>query len=203
MKNIAYKLNWDKDHLIDSDFDASLVRFKGSEETTRLMSSRELNLPDKIYFEAFFDTLFDVDYPISNVNWPIMSNKMYKLITGFKPIAHKKIPLIMLDASFSSKTRFDADGQPNPGVANYDYVAIQLLDPIDVFDWDKSIYKQNKMFPDKVSLIQKLVLKEPEGGFPPLFRLKASRASLFVSSEAKQALENSGIRGIIYTETEN
>jgi hypothetical protein len=41
-------------------------------------------------------------------------------------------------------------------------------------------------------------LKKPINGFPPLFRLDESRSKLFISEEAKRALELSDIKGCIF-----
>ena len=44
----------------------------------------------------------------------------------------------------------------------------------------------------------KLVLREPEGGLPPLFRISSSKGMLLASADARSALESAGIRGVTF-----
>jgi hypothetical protein len=77
-----------------------------------------------------------------------------------------------------------------------EFVAVQLLEHQDIFDLENSVYRMHSIFPDAIDRIRKLVLKVPEEGLPPIFRLKVSPVQLYVSTEGRAALEAANIKGI-------
>lgn len=196
----AYILDWDDSHLLDIDYDAFIVKFPGWENTIRLSLTREYDLPDRVEFEAIFDTLKKTDFPITNVRWAIFSKQMLEILYNLKTFPHKKIPIVMVDCEVVS------DGQGSTkisGIENHHFIAVQLLEHIDLLDWEKSIVEPSFILPDQVMGIQKLVLKETTDPLPPLFRLSAYPTAIFVSAEARTALEKAGIKGVIFQEIED
>jgi hypothetical protein len=83
------------------------------------------------------------------------------------------------------------------------FIAVQLLEHLDIFDWENSVYEPDLTRTDLVDSIDKLVLKQPQDGFPPIFRLSVYPYVLFVSGKARMALEQVGIRGVVFEEIEN
>ena len=77
-----------------------------------------------------------------------------------------------------------------------EFVAVQLLEHLDIFDWEESIYKEAFVSPGRVRSIRKLALHMPEDGLPPIFRLKVNSVPLYVSPEGRTALETANIQGI-------
>jgi hypothetical protein len=77
-----------------------------------------------------------------------------------------------------------------------EFVAVQLLEELDIFDWENSVYKMDSIFPDEVDQIRKLVLKVPEKGLPPIFRLTVDPVVLYISPEGRAALEAANIKGV-------
>jgi hypothetical protein len=196
----AFKLEIDGDHLGDDDTDIRLVKFDGWANTTGLIDTRALKLPPQIYFEGNFVTLRTIDYPISNVSWPVMSKRMLDTLFSVGEFGYRAIPLIMLDDTVTDK--FDVAGKPRPGVANYEFSAVQLTHHIDAFDWERSEYVQNELFNgDEVFMAKKLVLKDVQ--LPPLFRLSALPGPLMVNAAARAALENAGIKGVRFIASEH
>jgi hypothetical protein len=131
-----------------------------------------------------------IDYPcIENADfWPIMSKKMVEVLLSVRDFPHQILPITFCDYS----------GTP----INHDYVILNLLSLSDFMDFDKSLYtlKPTIVDPNKLMVrdIQKLVLKEPESGFPPIFRVKWHDVSLYVSAEARAALE-ADIKGVDFS----
>lgn len=92
---------------------------------------------------------------------------------------------------------------------NTDFVAVQLPEYTDVFDYEKSVYKkstyavpeydengQEKWF---VSDIKEYVFRISERGLPPIFRIKEDHGNrLFISHEARLALKEAKITGVRY-----
>jgi len=199
---LAYELFWQTAHLGDADWDAELMRFNGWEKTAGLIPMRAFDLPKKIYFNANFDFVKDSDYPVNDVNWPLMSKRMLETLLAVTDFPHRAFPVAMVDSAARRGKRFDESGNPLPGMADERFSAIQLLAYTDAFDWDESEYQQHKYLPDRTSMVTKLVVKEPAGGMPALFRLGASPGGLFVSGAGRQALEERGIRGVVFRSPE-
>jgi hypothetical protein len=85
----AYILDWDNSHLLDLDYDAFLVKFSGWENTICLSLTKEYNLPERIEFDAIFDTLKHTDFPINNVRWPIFSQRAISRLSRINSFRHK------------------------------------------------------------------------------------------------------------------
>ena len=138
------------------------------------------NLPDRIVFNTSYDILSEMELIHNNAGWPIVSKKMLNTLLKIGEFPHQSIPLIMVDKEHQ----------------NNDFIALQLLEHLDAFDWDRSSY--NRCFDDEDTLMEldKLVLKQTQNGFPPIFRVKTIPNRLFVSAEARTALENADIRGL-------
>ena len=193
----AFALEVDGDHLGDDDVDASLVKFEGSSDLVGLIEDRPLmRLPERICFEANTDTLKQVDYPINDQAWPIMSTRMLGVLRAVGDFPHRAIPLIMLDDTVEGK--FDAAGPPRLGVANHDFVAVQLTSYTDAFDWDRSEYTRSALADDRILKAKRLVLTDAP--LPPLFRLSARPGPLLVSAAARAALEKAGIGGVRFVQ---
>jgi hypothetical protein len=189
-------LFWDTSHLVDEVFDASIVKFDGWQNTLNLIPPFTYDLPDEICFEANFRTLDWNEYPYNSVRWPIMSERMLQCLIQVGNFDHEVVHVTMIDDTVRSKNRYGSDGRLKPRVARRDLIAVKILYPLDVFDWDRSKYTREEDFPDFASNVHKWVLKTPDKGFPPLFRVSANPVHLFVSSPAREALESLGVKGI-------
>jgi hypothetical protein len=188
--------------LYDGECEIELREFPGWEKTNGLYKTTPYDLPDPVVFEADFDALTRTDYPVSNVNWPVMSRRMYYTLFTVGEFPHRVIPVAVIDDTsfvFESERRFLADGTPSPEVTNFDdFVAVQLLERSNYFDFEHAEYEPDPDFPDLAHSVERYVLNEPEGGFPPLFRLAVTPSKLFISVEARDTLRESGIRGPAY-----
>jgi hypothetical protein len=200
----AYRLTWETDYLenCDEEYELELEEFPGSEWMPGLIETSSYDLPDPVIFWGNPEFLNDVDYPASNVNWPIMSRRMYYALLAVGDFPHRVIPIAMMDGTrftYEPERRFLTDGQPNPEITNRDdLVAVQILEYNDYFDFDRSVYEPSPKFPQLARSVDRYVLHEPLGGFPPLFRLGASAATLFISAKAREALKRAGVRGTAY-----
>ena len=196
--NKNYILSWNTSHLIDVDSDAWLVKFPGYENVS-LALLRSYQLPERIEFDAIFDVIGLSDYPVNNVSWPIMSKRMLEVLSEIGAFPYKAIPLVMIDCEVVSIENGIAI---RSGKENYEFIGLQLLEHLDAFDWERSVYEPHPRMANRASYIKKLVLKEPKEGFPPLFRLSAHPSALFITDKAREALKSKGIRGVFYTDAE-
>jgi len=76
----------------------------------------------------------------------------------------------------------------------------------DFFDYESSDFTTPKFYDEdtdrmrkKVSVIKKMVLREPNGGFPPFFRLLADPKIPLVSEVAHDAIVKAGLEGLDMT----
>jgi hypothetical protein len=161
---------------------------------------------EPVNFVGFLDRLpHQTDFLSTDYFEPIVSKRMLYVLRSVGGFPHKAISTRIYDYSFQdqgegSYGRHDYEG---PAIApggefNEDYVGLQLLEHIDGIDLDSCKYEDK--YPGILPPLLKTswVMKEPIGGFPPVFRLNKSGASvyLFVSPAAKEALEEADIKGI-------
>ena len=98
---------------------------------------------------------------------------------------------------------FDKDRNESlPGtVENHDFIALQTLEFLDILDLDKSDCRFRKN--GSMGRVEKPVFKVPSEGLPPIFRIASHKSRLFISAEAKVALDASETgRGAEYTPLE-
>jgi hypothetical protein len=145
-------------------------------------------MPEDIVLVTLKDGYSSMDYPyILDVwGWPIVSRRMLDVLLSVSDFPHQVIPVTF--KSIENKE------------ANHDYVILQLLEFSDLLDMDKSVYTIERGVADPemtfVCNVKLKVLREPAGGFPPIFRIKGDSIPLHVSAVAKQALEDAGIQGL-------
>jgi hypothetical protein len=157
-------------------------------------------IPEKVVFTGLKDWLEPTDYPyIPKVStWPIISRRMLDVLLSVGDFPHQAIPVVFKSVDYPEYS--DAKRRAKALIRNHDYIILQLLEHSDVFDMEKSEYNTDRGVadPERIFLIdvENVVLKEPPGGFPPIFRIKDYEYSLYVSAEAKQALEDAGIQGL-------
>ncbi len=145
-----------------------------------------------------------IDYPyIPNVRfWPIMSRRMLDVLLSIRSFSHQIIPVVF--------THIDAflpnDGERQKAsllIRNHDFVILQLLEHFGGLDRDRtehtSTFDESDPEFERVDITGEMILKEPPNGFPPIFRVKEDGVLLYVSAEAKKALEKAGIQGLSFS----
>jgi hypothetical protein len=200
----VYKLLHEYEHLVDMDFDATSEPFENKDTIGYdMMNIIPFDMPNKIYLRANFNVVpNNTDYPITDLTFPIFSKNVLDLLNRIQKIEIASFPTIMIDDKFSDDyldQNRDVHSELNLDAS---FFAIQFLELSNVFDYTNSLFKPMRSNPELPGIIKKLVLKEPENGFPPLFKIEESLSSIFVSQEAKEALELHSIKGCIFEEIE-
>jgi hypothetical protein len=193
---IAYDLFWDTSHLGRSDDDAVLVPFPRSGYVTGWLGTKPHEVPNPVLFEANFKVTRHSDYPCNDANWPLMSPRMLEVLRQVGDFPHRLIPVRLVNRRARGPARYLPDGSLRPEVIDDRFAAVQLTEHIDIVDWERSTFRRSEVNPETVAFFHKLVLVEPPGGLPPLFRLPSDASLLLVSAEARRALEAAGIRGV-------
>jgi hypothetical protein len=206
----------------DFDYEAELVEFPGWEETDsgfhaplaatvggsegnavreRKGDGRwhvvDFRLPEKIEFETMGSIIHQTDYPYCKPRWPIMSKRMLDTLLAVGEFPHQAIPVTMVDVEYYGGPLGE---QSAPGERIESFVAVQLLEQLDLFDWDRSVYTLKPHRPDRIDRIKRVVIKELDEGLPPLFRIALAglRTSLHVSPQGRAALEAADIKGVSF-----
>jgi hypothetical protein len=170
--------------------------------------------PEPLNFVGFLNRLpHQTDFlrDDGSPGWCLISKRMLYVLRSIGDFPHKVISTRIYDYSFQdqgndSYGRHDYEGpaiEPG-GEFNEDYVSLQLLEHADGIDYEQSEFRP-RLNPNRPPQITNLILKEPINGFPPIFRLKSEDGEevyLFVSPVAKEALEETGIKGLRFTEYE-
>ncbi len=195
----AYKLKHDAVHIADTsrEYDAYIVEWPEYREYgLKFTDPDDFDYPNHgVEFHGYESSLSDTDYPYENVAWPIMSKRMLSTLLAVRAFPHRTWDVPFVGFPDNAPELMLREGLRG-GVRHNEFVAIQLLEQLDLFDWENSVYEMDSMFPDEISRIRKLVLKVPDEGLPPIFRLKVGSVILYVSPEGRAALEAANIKGV-------
>jgi len=200
MNSPAYLVRWNIFGGPPDGIVCRLVEFPGWKSNRLLASvSPPFQPSEPVEFDTNFALLDDApDYPNNTADWPVMSRRMFDVLLSVGEFAHHAIPVTLVQDTIPVDVRYDALGRPKPEYSKTNYVAVQLLSYADVFDRERSLFTLSRRDPDEIMRIRKLALDIPPEGLPPLFRLEVYDIHLFVSAEARAALDSAGIRGPEY-----
>lgn len=201
--NIVYKLIVEKEERNDMDHDAVCLPFEGEDMLgANMMDIDDFEHPDTLYFLANFDYIPERDYVDNDVLIPIMSSKLLDLIRGLGAFHLSIIPVNLIDDTYFGE-RFDVNGSLlNEVPFNGNFGAVQFKQYTEAFDYDKSDFITDELFPEDVSFVRKHVLRTPENGFPAIFKIKEDLRYIFVDHRFKSACEMSGLKGCNFQEVE-
>jgi hypothetical protein len=141
----------------------------------------------------------ETDYPVVDDDLVVMSNRMISILSSTKGLNVKLFSTILLDDTYIVDNRFDDDGNLKPEIPVItDFSLIQIMDILKVFDFEMSDFRPLKSNPDFPGIVKKMVLREPRGGFPPIFRLFEKPTTVVISEVVKEELTKHGIKGCVF-----
>jgi len=195
-----YILNWDYNYIRDKERDAYHLPFENSDKASTIFSNPKYKskLPDKIYFKANFNVIKDIDYPLTDINTPIVSHRMLQIIERIGEVKMIKTPVIMVDDT-SEKILPIGDKETRDDIDFIDtFYAITLLERQEgYFNSQLSEFDLNELNPLIPGYIKKLVLRVDDK-LPPIFRIKEIPSKLFITSLVKKSLEKSEVKGCTF-----
>lgn len=201
MENV-YIIKKDMKHVSDAEVDAFVVPFdKSNFYPSLLMGIDEFDHPEKVYLRGDFETLNLTDYLVTDLNIPFFSRKFIDLLKSLGPFPHRTISCGITDFTIDIEDSYDdfENSVIKPGIeVNDDFEILHLLDVLDILDRSNSDYTAKKRDPNQIIKIRKYAFNKPDGGFPPIFRLKDQEMSLFITESVKNELDAAGIKGIRY-----
>jgi hypothetical protein len=202
----------DREYGLAEDYDALIYKPtdpEGSEALSWGGMTGTIPYPgsEPINFVGFLDRLpHQTDFLRVDDFEPIISKRMLYVLRSVGEFSHKAISTRIYDYGFQDQgsNNYESRTDLPAGEFNEDYVCLQLLEQVDGIDPDSCEYEDK--YPGILPPLLKTswVMREPIGGFPPIFRLNKAGPSvyLFVSPAAKEALEASGIKGLGFTDYE-
>jgi hypothetical protein len=155
-------------------------------------------VPEPVDWVGFLDErLHQTDYLYNDLGWPLISKRMLYVLRSLGEFPHRLISTRIYDYGFQNQgeNNYASHTTPPAGEFNEDYVGLQLLEHVDGIDPDSCVYEDDYPGILPPSLIS-WRLKEPIGGFPPIFRVQKKSTYLFVLPAVKEALEEAGIKGL-------
>ncbi len=182
--------------------DVEAFNFNGMTEIDRAFQNQPLNLPTPIFFHQYEckSYLDQLDSLNALEGCPIFSQRMIDALLSVRAFSYKKYPIAVLENRGELDPYKDVEKSKKMSLRN-DLSIFQTLEFLDIFDWDKSEYSQTDLDRElnTPGYVRKFVLKTPDDGFPPLFRLlyppHLQSVELFISKEAREALQEAGITG--------
>lgn len=198
---VAYDLVWDVDHFAELklDWDTDIYFEKYDEYAGyELFETEPFLHPTPLIYTGDLETVRYIDYPYPDNYWNVMSRRMLDTLLSVGDFPHRAIPVAIVDAQINPEHWYDANGNLRDEITLKNYVAIQLIEHLDIFDYEQSSYKIGEEEPDRFEDISKFVFKIPVNGLPPIFRIKERDLYLFISSEARSALKEAKITGTRY-----
>jgi hypothetical protein len=202
MKILAYDCRCNLDHIPkrpkrgDVEKQDAFIYPPHAVNVWRLIETLPYDEPEPLNFLGWPKRLPKTEFPYNSPGFPLMSKRMLEVLYSVGEFPHKLISTRI----FSYDLEYEIEEYLNqqsldPELCNENYFAVQLLEHMDVADPERCTYESSY---DSSMQINKLVLREPPEGFPPLFRVEGKPFNLFASPEAKRALDVAGIKSMDY-----
>ncbi|WP_028973389.1 hypothetical protein [Spirochaeta cellobiosiphila] len=196
-----YELDCNTDHLVDIEYDIFHMPFENDVLTSAILFEGKKKLPDKFIFSGDFDSVGTFDYITNDLRIPIFSKRMIDLLTSLGEFEHELIPCEIFDFSIPHEKVFEDRSKwlfKSSVEINKDYFVLRPLGDFLEMDYEKSEYEMLTGFPGEIESITNLVIKEVEGGLPPLFRIKERSIAILVPESVKAELEAAGLKGLVF-----
>jgi hypothetical protein len=181
---------------------AQVIPFEGIEQVSVAMSdpSEVVDFPNPVEFLGLLSSIRQTDYPNTDQGWPLMSKRMLAALESVRSFPHRVLPARVIEGrigrSLAEDPRYDEQGNLRPEFYTDDYVLLQLTEHLDALDLQHSVYNEYDPEFNEVFGLKKPFFRDIGQEYPPIFRLSHSPIDIFISSKAKQALEDSGIRDL-------
>ncbi|MEL6637033.1 MAG: hypothetical protein AAFR05_09800 [Bacteroidota bacterium] len=170
-------------------------------DLTHLLNSSERDFNQEyIYARANLRHIVNFDFIANDLKIPILSKKFVEAAQISSNHDFDLVDLVLLDDTYQGEL-FSAEGNPNEGVEKLEgFSTINFKVQRALCDVENSTFMKLRSQPDSPGLLRKVVLRYPEEGFPPIFRIKESISMLFVSQSLKERLEENTIKGCLFNE---
>ena len=102
-----FQLLRDNEHSVDSERHAVHIPFADDTKMSSVFINEKYRekLPSKVTFEANFGVLSKNDYPVTDLNIPVMSDRMIKILKSAGDVDIHEIPVVMVDDTYQGSSR--------------------------------------------------------------------------------------------------
>ena len=209
---MIYALTADAAHIQEEDiFDAELIKFDGFEDARFFVPGLDYHVqcgaPEVVEFVGNLENAAWLDHIFTApMGYLLISRRMVHVLDSVKPFRRRLIPATIYSRQIDHLVRDRVTGRrtwyqvQDPALRNNDFVILQLDDELDCLDADRTIidavpFRQREEKLLGADEAQHLELREPPGGFPPVFCVPELVFYCF-SEEAKQACAAAGLKGL-------
>ena len=201
-----YSLKYDRSDYSKASYDYDAV-FQGDKykivkmttELSHLPPSSKLTLPETLTFTTENEERLNrANFPIANANLNILSRPLIDTIESVDQVNWTLVPALFTDKQ-GKEVNIDR------------FMVVYLNEHIDCFDYEQSEYEMmdysngpqdhiTERMRKRAGVVKKLVLREPESGFPPYFRVLTDSFNLYISEACRDAIVEAGHTGLSMTE---
>lgn len=209
---MIYGLTADAAHIEEEGvFDATLIEFEGHDGATFFLPGvdyhERFGAPKVIEFVGNLENAAWLDHIFTApIGLLLVSKRMVRVLESVGPFRHRLIPTVIYSEKIRHlvRDRFTRERTwyqvQDPSLRSNEFVILQLLDELDCLDRDRTLvdgvpfHESGEQYLGK-ERAERLVLRAPEGGFPPVFCVPELTFYCF-TEEAKQACDRAGLKGL-------
>lgn len=194
----AYELAHDVERFEDLDNHHHDLVLRSPQPFSFLFGEQPLSLDEPIVYQGYPPNFEHSEFPVTKPNWLVMSKRMLAALDAVAPFQRKVFRVEITDYPRQLQKWVDAVGKKRADAVLRGFCAVQVLEHLDVFDFERSRYTRDEHDPSWVRDADEIVLRVPEAGLPPLFHVKGLSLTVFISSAARQALKAAQVTGVLY-----
>ncbi|WP_257458034.1 hypothetical protein [Archangium lipolyticum] len=215
---MIYALSADTSHIQEEEspeilYDAVLIEFEGFEDARFFRPDIDYHqregVPKVIEFVGKLENVAWLDHiDTAPMGFLLISKRMVRVLESVKPFACRLIPTVIYSEGIKHLVQDPNTGQrtwyqvQDPSLRNDDFVILQVLNPVDCLDREATLvngvpFSQSGKKRLGRETAEHLELREPGGGFPPVFFVPELLYYCF-SEEAKRACDNAGLKGLLW-----
>ncbi|QAT84601.1 hypothetical protein EJ065_3032 [Corallococcus coralloides] len=195
----------------DGVHDAEIIEFDGFEYVTfhepSIDYQREQGAPEVVEFVGNLENAAWLDHLVTTpLGLLLVSKRMVRVLESVGPFRHRAIPTVIYSKRIKHLVRDRFTRQrtwypvTDPSMKNEDFVILQLLEETPCLDRERTLVKGVPFHQSGESVLGQdealpLVLRQPPGGFPPVFCVPELTFYCF-TEEARQACEAAELKGL-------
>lgn len=168
------------------------------DERLRIFDDKPIDVPDPVIYSGYLPIINTLDFPVADNSWLIMSRQMVDALMAAGRFDYRSYPVVITDSRYLPSQWRDNGGRFRNEMVISGFVAIQLFERLDIFDFELSKYESDPDFPDFIGNVTEYVFKIPPAGLPPIFHIKGEPVKVFISHAGRVALRKAEIRGVEY-----
>lgn len=198
-KESAYVLTHDVERFVhyDTGYEADLLAVDTQlSERLAIFDDKPIDISIPVIYSGYPPVIRTLDFPVTDNGWLVMSAKMLAALKSAGEFRHVEFPVVITDYRHLPEKWRDKSGNFDDAMIIDGYSVIQLLERLDIFDYEKSKYELDKDHPAYLGRVEEYVFQIPQSGLPPIFYIKGEPVKTFISYEARLALKKVETTGV-------